>query len=219
MPAVPIAFIDRPTEQAEMDAAAARGGLLVLFGRRRVAKPGLLRHWLEGRDGLYSQAIEAPRDFQIEQVFTDLAPRLETRLVPRTWPELFEVLSLQKRPWVLCLDELPYLTATDPSLPSQLQKWIDHSFPRGCLLIVPGSITRRMHDLFLHRAAPLFGSARKILHVQPMDYPAFCAACDLPQAEAESFAKFALVRGIPRYWEFVEPGQCVLELAESLHFD
>ena len=53
-----------------------------------------------------------------------------------------EILALQKRPWVLCLDEFPYLTAVDASLPSQVQKWLGHSLPRGCLLIVAGCPAR-----------------------------------------------------------------------------
>jgi hypothetical protein len=212
-------FVNRDAELRELDAAAKRGGLLVMFGRRRVGKTRLLRQWLQPRDGLYSQAIEAQRDLQIQQVFADLRPQLETQLVPKTWPELLEIVALQKRRWVLCLDEFPYLTAVDTSLPSQLQKWLDHSLPRGCLLIVAGSSTRMMNDLFLHRAAPLYGRARKLLLVQPMDYPAFCDACDLRPGDPDSFEKFACVGGIPKYWEFVEAGQDAVALAESLYFD
>jgi AAA+ ATPase superfamily predicted ATPase len=212
-------FVNRDAELHELDAAAKRGGLLVVFGRRRVGKTRLLRQWLQARDGLYSQAIEAQRDLQLQQVFADLRPQLDTQLVPKTWPELLEILALQKRCWVLCLDEFPYLTAVDASLPSQLQKWLDHSQPRGCLLIVAGSSTRMMNDLFLHRAAPLYGRARKLLHVQPMDYLAFCDACDLRPSDPDSFEKFACVGGIPKYWEFVEAGQDAVALAESLYFD
>jgi len=212
-------FVNRDAELRELDAAAKRGGLLVMFGRRRVGKTRLLRQWLQPLDGLYSQAIEAQRDLQIQQVFADLRPQLETQLVPKTWPELLEILALQKRRWVLCLDEFPYLTAVDASLPSQLQKWLDHSLPRGCLLIVAGSSTRMMNDLFLQRAAPLYGRARKLLQVQPMDYPAFCDACELRPGDPDSFEKFACVGGIPKYWEFLEPGQDVVALAESLYFD
>jgi len=212
-------FVNRDAELHELDAAAKRGGLLVVFGRRRVGKTRLLRQWLQARDGLYSQAIEAQRDLQLQQVFADLRPQLDTQLVPKTWPELLEILALKKRCWVLCLDEFPYLTAVDASLPSQLQKWLDHSQPRGCLLIVAGSSTRMMNDLFLHRAAPLYGRARKLLHVQPMDYLAFCDACDLRPSDPDSFEKFACVGGIPKYWEFVEAGQDAVALAESLYFD
>ncbi len=72
--------------------------------------------------GLYSQAIEGPQDMQIRQVFDDIKARLSTQIVPKTWPEFLEVLGLQKQPWSLCLDEFPYLTAVDPSLPSQWQR-------------------------------------------------------------------------------------------------
>jgi hypothetical protein len=129
---------------------------------------------------------------------------LRWRIVPKTWPELLEILALQKQRWTLCLDEFPYLTAVDPSLPSQLQKWVDHSLPERRLLVLAGSSTRMMHDLFLHRAASLYGRAAKLLHVRPMEFPAFCSACGLHPAESESFEKFSCVGGIPKYWEFVE---------------
>src|SRR5258708_3393696 len=161
--AVNMKFVNREEELLELDAAAMRGGLLVVFGRRRVGKTRLLRHWLQAREGLYSQAIEAQRDLQIQQVFTDLRPQLETQLVPKTWPELLEVLALQKRRWVLCLDEFPYLTTVDASLPSRLQKWLDHSLPRGCLLIVAGSCTRPMKGLVFFPAGPPPRPARKLL--------------------------------------------------------
>jgi len=107
----------------------------------------------------------------------------------------------------------------DDSLPSQLQKWLDHSIPHGCLMILAGSSTRMMNAAFLHRAAPLYGRAHKLLQVRPMDYPAFCRACNKNEAETEAFEQFACVGGIPKYWEFVEPRQDVIALAEALYFD
>jgi len=216
---VRLKFVNREAELHELTAAAKRGGLLVMYGRRRVGKTRLLQNWLQTHDGYYSQAIEAQRDLQIQQVFQDLRARLETQITPKTWPELLEILALQKRRWILCLDEFPYLTAVDASLPSQLQKWVDHSLPDGCLLILAGSSTRMMHDLFLHRSAPLYGRATKLLNLRPMDYAAFCQACGQDTGALESFEKFACVGGIPKYWEFVEADQAVVGLAESLYFD
>ena len=212
-------FVNRIKEQQELEASARKGGLLVVFGRRRVGKTRLLAHWLRSRGGMYSQAIEGPLDMQIQQVFADIRPQLSTQIVPKSWPEFLEVLTMQKKPWSLCIDEFPYLTAVDPSLPSQLQKWLDHSMPRGCQLILAGSSTRMMNDLFLNRSAPLYGRAQKLLHVQPMDYAAFCDACALKPADMASFEKFSLVGGIPKYWEFVEKGHDVVALAEALYFD
>ena len=64
-----------------------------------------------------------------------------------------------------------------------------------------------MHALFLHRAAPLYGRANKLLQLGPMDYPAFCQACRLDSAAEACFEKFACVGGIPKYWEFIAPGE------------
>lgn len=212
-------FVNRIKEQQELEAYARKGGLLVVFGRRRVGKTRLLAHWLRSRGGMYSQAIEGPLDMQIQQVFADIRPQLSTQIVPKSWPEFLEVLTMQKKPWSLCIDEFPYLTAVDPSLPSRLQKWLDHSMPRGCQLILAGSSTRMMNDLFLNRSAPLYGRAHKLLHVQPMDYAAFCDACAQKPADMASFEKYSLVGGIPKYWEFVEKGRDVVALAEALYFD
>lgn len=212
-------FVNRELERGELEAAARRGGLLVVFGRRRVGKTRMLRHWLQARDGLYSQAIEAPVELQIQQIFEDLRGQLDTSLVPKSWAEVLEILTLQRRRWILCIDEFPYLTAVDPTLPSRLQKWIDHDLPRGSLVVLAGSSTRMMHDLFLHRAAPLYGRASKLLHVEPMDYRSFCAACHEPPRAIESFEKFACVGGVPKYWEFVERRQTPTDLAHALYFD
>jgi AAA+ ATPase superfamily predicted ATPase len=168
---------------------------------------------------MYSQAIEAQRDQQLEQVFLDLQPHLGTELVARTWSELLAILAIQRGPRVLCLDEFPYLTAVDHSLASQLQRWLDHGIPDGFLLVLAGSSTRMMHDLFLNRAAPLYGRARKLLRIDPMDYASFCQACGQEPGKMASFEKFSCVGGIPRYWAFVEPGQDAVALADALYFD
>jgi uncharacterized protein len=214
-----LVFVNRIKEQAELAHAARKGGLLIVFGRRRVGKSRLLGHWLRVNGGMYSQAIEGTQEMQIRQVFDDIKDQLDAQIVPKSWPELLELLRLQKKPWKLCLDEFPYLTSTDSTLPSQLQRWVDHKMPPGCLLILAGSSTCMMHDLFLNRTAPLYGRAQKIIQVKPMDYAAFCDASSLKMNDLATFEQFSLVGGIPKYWEFVEKGAGPVELAESLYFD
>lgn len=212
-------FVNRIRELNELSAAARKGGLLVVFGRRRIGKSRLLRHWLEGCGGWYSQAVEGQADMQLRQIFDDIRHQLGTQLEPKSWTEFFEILSMQKKPWVLCLDELPYLTTVDRTLPSRLQKWLDGGLPPKCLLILAGSSTSMMNDLFLNRAAPLYGRAQKIIQVKPMEFTAFCSACKLKPSVPASFEKFSLVGGIPKYWEFVEKDQEPAALAEALYFD
>jgi predicted AAA+ superfamily ATPase len=47
LPRMKLPFVNREVELRELDAAARRGGLLVLYGRRRIGKTRLLRHWLD----------------------------------------------------------------------------------------------------------------------------------------------------------------------------
>ncbi|MFZ5446481.1 MAG: ATP-binding protein [Myxococcota bacterium] len=213
-----LAFVNRAEELKELDAHARAGGLLVVFGRRRVGKTRLLTHWLGRRKGLYSQAIEASKEQQLEQVFEDVRTGLSTSVAPRTLGELLELLDLGPGDFVLCLDEFPYLVASDPTLPSVLQRWLDHRKKKRSTLVLSGSSTRMMNDLFLNRAAPLFGRARKVLEIAPMGYRAFCGACGQNRASRDAFVRFSLVGGVPKYWELVERGQSPLELAEELFF-
>jgi AAA+ ATPase superfamily predicted ATPase len=211
-------FTNRERELRDLDAASKSGGLVVLFGRRRVGKTRLLNRWLEKRGGFYSQAIEAASPIQIEQTMKDIGPSMPSEIQPKSWLEFFELLNFGSGRRVLCLDEFPYLTASDPSLPSVVQRWLDHRLPEGFTLVLSGSSTGAMNDLFLNRSAPLYQRARKLLHLEPMDYRAFCKACGQIPGEIESFTRFALVGGIPKYWEFLERGATTLDLAEELYF-
>lgn len=211
-------FTNREEELKELEATAKAGGLAVVFGRRRVGKTRLLTHWLKPQGGLYSQAIEAAPAIQIEQVMRDIGASLKTNIAPKDWSEFLELLSLEKGRVILCLDEFPYLVASDPSLPSVVQRWLDHRRPKRFTLVLSGSSTSTMNDCFLNRAAPLYQRARKLLHVEPMSYRAFCEACGLKPGAPESFTRYSLVGGIPKYWEFVEPQATVIDLVEALFF-
>lgn len=211
-------FVNRTSEIGRLDEAWRKGGLVVVYGRRRVGKTRLLRRWLASHEGFYSQAIEAESSLQVEQVYRDIREHLDTRVVPKDWTELLDLLRLKKGKWAFVLDELPYLVASDPSLPSRLQRWIDHDLPDGCLLVLAGSSTRMMNDIFLNRQAPLYGRAWRLMPIAPMSYHSFCEACSLPVAEMDSFEKFSCVGGIPKYWEYVEQGKDTISLCESLYF-
>ena len=80
-------FTNRKQELKDLEVVAKSGGLLVIFGRRRVGKTRLLTHWLKPQNGLYSQAIEAASGIQLEQVMRDMGAALKTNIVPKNWGE------------------------------------------------------------------------------------------------------------------------------------
>ncbi|CAN5541261.1 ATP-binding protein [soil metagenome] len=210
-------FVNRRVELDALTRERAHGGLVVVFGRRRVGKTRLLGEWLKKEGGLYTQAIEAGRELQLAQTWADVRHGFQSTIEPRSWSDFFELVDLQPKPPTLCIDEFPYLVAADPSLPSIVQRFLDHRKHKS-LLILAGSSTRMMNDALLDRSAPLYGRARKIIQVDPMSYGAFSAAKHLAPSQSDTFTRFALVGGVPRYWELVSRTESPIQLAEALFF-
>lgn len=209
-------FINRHSELQILD--KTRSGLIVVYGRRRIGKTTLIRHWLKDKPYFYSQAIEADPRVQIDQLYADLGEAFAVRVRPKDWSEFLELLKNLKNAAYLCIDEFPYLVASDPTLPSRFQKWVDHDRPSGLTIILMGSSQRMMHDIFLNDAAPLFGRATALLNLKPMSYPAFCQSQKLNQEDPRAFEIFSLVGGIPKYWELLDSKKSALENAEELYF-
>ena len=113
------AFVNRKSELASLDQCQNRGGgLIVLYGRRRVGKTALLRHWLGKRKSCYSQAIEGHPLLQVEQISNDIAEVMDFPILPKTWTDFFNVLKKSAGPWILCIDEFQYLAESSPELRS-----------------------------------------------------------------------------------------------------
>ena len=49
---------------------------------------------MDGRGGMFSQALEGPVEIQVAQVFADVRDQLETRIEPRNWEDFFEILGV-----------------------------------------------------------------------------------------------------------------------------
>jgi len=209
-------FVNRIKEFETLNTALKKGRLVVVFGRRRIGKTRMLKRWLSDVGGSYTQAIEAAPPIQIRQIYRDIRHHLETNIEPKNWEDMFELLNSIKKPIVLCIDEFPYLVASDASLPSRLQAWLDHRKQTKLSLVLCGSSFHMMHDTFLYHGSPLYGRAHKIMHVQPMTYADFCKASKRKLSDPNSFNIFALLGGIPKYWElaqdFTEATACVQDL-------
>ncbi|MGZ3797628.1 MAG: AAA family ATPase, partial [Pseudobdellovibrionaceae bacterium] len=215
-------FINRVWEINELDKYSKSGKLMVIYGRRRVGKTTLITHWLKSKKGVYSQAIEGSSLLQIGQVCEDLREILKSEIQPQNWVQFFELLEKSvNENTIICLDEFPYLVESDPSLPSILQKWMDHKKHSKINFILSGSSQKMMHSIFLNHSSPLFGRATRVLKVEPMTYIDFCAACGLNKKNMESFILYSMVGGLPKYWEALNViKECEsIDLANLLYFD
>lgn len=124
---------------------------------------------------------------------------------PNSWPELFQMFDKISEPTTILIDEFPYLVKSDQSLPSRMQKWLDHRPKKNISLILSGSSIHMMEHYFLNRESPLFGRAYREILVKPMEYKYFCQSLGLDLRNQKSFELYSLVGGVPKYWEFIDP--------------
>ena len=89
-------FVNRIEELKKLKAnQKGAGGLIVIYGRRRVGKTRLIAKWFEEsncKNTAYSQAVEGSLQLQLEQIFEDLKDSLDLVVAPKTWGEFFSIL-------------------------------------------------------------------------------------------------------------------------------
>jgi AAA+ ATPase superfamily predicted ATPase len=198
---VVLPFLDRRRELGRLKRGLRGAGFVCLYGRRRCGKSRLLAEALRGRRVALYVADERDGVLQRAALATEMA-----RLVPGfdrvSYPGWDELLA---RFWadapagaVLAIDELPYLVARVPELPSLLQKRVD---AKGRVaLAVAGSSQRMMEGLVLDASAPLYGRATEILRVAPLNVGEVPRALGVkePRRTIEAYATWG---GVPRYLE------------------
>jgi len=206
-------FLDREEELGRLVRLSARpeGGMALVWGRRRVGKTRLLLEWMRLTGGLYTVADQSAGPVQRRYFAESVAGVLEGFADSEypDWRTLLRGLARQARQtgWrgPLVFDELPYLVAASPELPSVLQGVLDHEArAAGLCVALAGSSQHMMQGLQLDRSSPLFGRATEgfELHPLPAGYIGRALGLDRPARSVEAWAAWG---GIPRYWELAEP--------------
>jgi AAA+ ATPase superfamily predicted ATPase len=213
-------FVDRQKELEFFNYLLSRhrpgpAQMVLLYGRRRVGKTGLLFHWANQQEipHTYWAAEKEPAPLQRRKLYAKLL-NIPIRQAPvfDSWDELWDATAnlIGDKRHILILDELPYAAEADPATLSALQHAWDHHFQHSNLVMVLcGSQVRAMESLQLHQS-PLFGRLTGQWHLQPLAFatlPEF-----LPSWSAEErVAAFAIVGGVPAYLKWLDPELSLLE--------
>lgn len=208
-------FIDRQDELSRLErfGARAESGLAVLYGRRRIGKTRLLLEWSRLAGGLYTVADQSAPEMQ-RRYFAEAVGRRLRGFDEVDYPDWRSLLSRLARDaaaadWQgpLIFDELPYLVAASPELPSVLQRFLDHEAKEARLKVaVAGSSQRMMQGLVLAGDAPLYGRAHELMDLGPLDPVFLPEVFELGELPAHESARrqvelYAAWGGVPRYWE------------------
>ena len=207
-------FVDRRAELAFLDAILERqrptvAQFILLYGRRRVGKTVLLRHWAEqsGVPHTYWAAEKEPAALQRRKLLARVLGVAPARSATfDSWADCWQAIAafLADRRHVLILDEFTYAVAADPAMLSSLQHAWDQRFKHSAVvLVLCGSHVHTMETLQA-RQSPLFGRLTGQWWLQPLPFATlreFLPGWSAP----ERMAAYAVVGGVPAYLEWLDP--------------
>lgn len=189
--------------------------LILLYGRRRVGKTFLLRHWAEnsGVRYIYWAAEKESAALQRRRLFAKVLgvePSQATSF--DSWSDCWQAIArvLEDRRVILLLDEFSYAVEAEPGMLSSLQHAWDQLFQNSQLVIVLcGSHVHAMESLLTHQS-PLFGRFTGQWWLRPLAYAHLQEYFPHWTIE-ERIAAYAIVGGIPAYWTWLDPRKRFLD--------
>lgn len=206
-----VRFIGRERELAALEEMWTRRGaqFLVTYGRRRTGKTALLLRFAQGKPYLYWPASQSSATYLLRsfsQALWNHANPTNPASADFSFSHWEQALRFVRemaagQRLLLIVDEFPYVTKADPSLPSVLQNIWDHHLKETSLfLALAGSHVGMMENTVLSYKAPLYGRATGVLQVKPM--PLDQARQFLPAySTAQAVDTYAILGGIPAYLE------------------
>ncbi|MBN2496129.1 MAG: AAA family ATPase [Deltaproteobacteria bacterium] len=211
------ALIDREKEREALRARLAQdSSLCLVYGPRRTGKTFLLQHLLASQKrAIYFLADETTsaaqlRRFHAQVAASGLGGRAWGALKQDDWGSLLDVLIQAEadatRPLLLVLDEVQYLLAQEPSLPSILQRIVDAHRKKARLhLILCGSALGTLAALG-DAGQPLHGRLDLRLKIGPFAYAQ--AARFAPRWPlAERLRLYGVFGGVARHLAEIRAGE------------
>ena len=200
-----LSFLNRVAELKRLEKAltAKSPSLVCLYGRRRCGKSRLLQQALADKPHIYFVGDEREASLQRQALSTEIArliPGFE-RVTYHTWDDLLQRWYKDAPSGaILALDEFPFLAMSSPELPGIMQKYIDKDSAKFTHVCLCGSSQRMMYGLVLDASAPLYGRAKEIMKIAPLNvyYLRSAMGTNAGEKVIEAYAAWG---GIPRYWE------------------
>jgi len=216
-------FFNRELELADIAEiiASPRSELIIVYGRRGVGKSALLAEALSGQPHLYYQATTRTMPQQLEDLTAALRSFMPDAIVPGVFPSFEAALGAVTQvarsragpPFVMVIDELPYLAQADPAVPTVLQRWWDDLRREGITnlkVFLLGSLVSWMEEQTLSERGPLHNRRTGQIRLEPLGYAD--SALFYPEYDPEQrIAAYAVWGGMPSYLEEVDPGRDLWE--------
>ncbi|MCX5977107.1 MAG: ATP-binding protein [Coprothermobacterota bacterium] len=177
-------FVGRTQELKAMRHLHQRGQpeLLILYGKRRVGKTALIREFIgHSPQAMYFLAQRRTERETLRALARATGELWEDPLLEKTgypsWPDFFDRIHRQyqirpwETPWILAIDEFPYLAESSPGVSSFFQAGWDQILSQlPVFLILCGSSMARMESETLAYKAPLYGRRTAQILLEPLTF-------------------------------------------------
>lgn len=218
-----IKFVNRIPELRFLkeEFAQNRASLVIIYGRRRIGKTTLIKHFIQDKDACYFVATEESerenrRNFQ-HSVANFTGNEFLKKDVLLEWEEIFAEAKKHQSgaKKVIVLDEFQYIGKTRSSFPSVFQKiWDQVLADSRTMVILCGSLVGMMVDQTLAYSSPLYGRRTgqiKMDQISFLDYGEFFD----PDLEIDNIEYYSVTGGVPKYVELFQPMGDIYEAIEQ----
>lgn len=206
-------FINRSRELEILEAEYQRSGasFVVIYGRRRIGKTALIRHFCQEKESVFflaSEEYETENRKIFQQIIAEYTQNeLLSSVDGVRWDLIFSTLAdymkqnSSGRKLILAIDEFQYIGKANPSFPSILMKIWDMIL-KDCniMLILCGSLINMMHTQVLSYNSPLYGRRTAQIHLKQIPFEHYHEFMPSLTTD-EQIMHYAVTGGVPKYIE------------------
>jgi hypothetical protein len=209
-----INFVDREGELRFLEEMYNKdGGLVIIYGRRRVGKTELIKQFIRGKKHLYYLADKRGTEINAKNMARLAAETFgELPVVAENFDDVFKFIAKRiEEKFVTVIDEFSYLVEKDDAIPSIFQRIVDEIIKgKEVLLILSGSSISMMYQGTLSYSSPLYGRRTGEWKLNPLDFRE--AVKFFPAAGIEKAVElYAIFGNIPAYLAAIDASKSIKE--------
>jgi AAA+ ATPase superfamily predicted ATPase len=216
-------FVDRKKELQILEDEYKKSDFrfLVLYGRRRVGKTTLIKHFLEDK-GIYLLATLENESLLIEKFKNIVADYFDDEFLKeieiKSFEQLFKYIASKNQKLVIVIDEFQYLAKVNPAISSIFQTIIDNSLKdKNIFLILCGSIISLMYKETLSYSSPLYGRRTSNIKLKQLNFKYINEF--VKQDIKTQIEIYSVLGGVPKYLEMFEYESSLFDSIEKYILD
>jgi uncharacterized protein len=212
-------FVHRENELKFLEEEWRRkdSSLVILYGRRRIGKTTLIKHFIQNKNALYFVATEESENENRKNLRNALADFTQNDFLKKTvdldWEELFSIFASHKSVGrkILVIDEFQYLGKANKGFLSVFQKIWDGLLANSDIMaILCGSLVSLMQSQTLSYSSPLYGRRTGQIRMSQIPFAHYESFFENPET-IDPIKYYSITGGVPKYIELFEPFPDIFE--------